>query len=124
MRRPRNVFVRLTSEEDFNKAFSREACDINGEVYHLFHWTHDFSEEEEPSVVPVWIFLLGLASNFYHPSILKSLTSPIGKLIRIDNSTRCATRTDGARVCLEVDVAKSPLVSFWIGAPSCPTSRL
>ncbi|KAG2679826.1 hypothetical protein I3760_11G069500 [Carya illinoinensis] len=83
MRRPRNVFVRLTSEDDFNKAFSREACDVNG-----------------------------------------CITSPIGKLIRIDNATRCATRTDGARVCLEVDVAKSPLVSFWIGAPSCPTSRL
>lgn len=30
MRLHRNVFVRLTSEEDFNKAFSREVCDING----------------------------------------------------------------------------------------------
>ncbi|XP_042962411.1 uncharacterized protein LOC122296673 [Carya illinoinensis] len=100
MRRPQNMFVRLTSEEDFNKAFSREACDINGVVYRPFHWMHDFSEKEEPSVVPVWIFLPGLALKFYHPSILKSLTSAIGKLIRIDNSTRCATRTDGARVCV------------------------
>ncbi|KAG2721043.1 hypothetical protein I3760_02G063000 [Carya illinoinensis] len=87
MRKPRNVFVRLTSEEDFNKTFLREVCDINGVAY-------------------------------------RPLTSPIGKFIRTDNSTRCATRTDGARVCLEVDVAKSPLLSFWIGAPSCPASWL
>ncbi|KAG2674330.1 hypothetical protein I3760_13G128500 [Carya illinoinensis] len=118
MRKPRNVFVRLTLEEDFNKAFFREVCDINSVAYHPFHWTHEFSKEEEPSMVPVWIFLPGLAPNFYHPSILKSLMSPIEKFIRSDNSTRCATRTDGARVCLEVDVAKSPLLSFWIGVPS------
>ncbi|KAG2665071.1 hypothetical protein I3760_16G112800 [Carya illinoinensis] len=87
MRRPRNVFVRLTTEEDFNKAFSREACDVNGVVYPSRYLLEN---------------LFGL----------------------IDNATRCATRTDGTRVCLEVDVAKPPLLSFWIGAPSCPTSRL
>ncbi|XP_040987690.1 uncharacterized protein LOC121235413 [Juglans microcarpa x Juglans regia] len=123
MRKPRNVFVRLTSEEDFNKAFSREVCDVDGVAYRPFHWSPDFSEEEEPSVVPVWIFLPGLAPNFYHPSILKCLTAPIGKFIRCDNSTRCATRTDGARVCVELDAAKSPISSFWIGAPSCSASR-
>ncbi|KAF5472054.1 hypothetical protein F2P56_008801 [Juglans regia] len=123
MRKPRNVFVRLTLEEDFNKAFLREVCDIDGVAYRPFHWSPKYSKEEEPSVVPVWIFLPGLAPNFYHPSILKILTAPIGKFIRCDNSTRCATRIDGARVCLELDAAKSPLSSFWIGAPSCPASR-
>ncbi|XP_041026986.1 uncharacterized protein LOC121267191 [Juglans microcarpa x Juglans regia] len=124
MRKPRNAFVQLTLEEDFNKALSREVFNIDGVAYRSFHWTPEFSEGEELSVVPVWIFLLGLAPNFYHPSIPKSLTTPIGKYIRCDNSTRCATRTDGARVCLELDVAKSPLLSFWIGAPSCPASRM
>ncbi|KAF5459457.1 hypothetical protein F2P56_023400, partial [Juglans regia] len=112
MRKPRNVFVRLMSEEDFNKAFSREVCDINGVAYRPFHWSPEYSEEEEPPVVPVWIFLPGLAPNFYHPSILKIFTAPIRKFIRCDNSTWCATRTDGARVCLELDAVKSPLSSF------------
>ncbi|KAF5449716.1 hypothetical protein F2P56_030133 [Juglans regia] len=124
MRKPYNVFVRLTSEKDFNKVFSREVCDIDGVAYRPFHCTPEFSNEEEQPVVLVWIFLPGLAPNFYHPSILKSLTALIGNYIRSDNPTRCATRTDGARVCLELDVDKSLLSSYWIGASSCPTSRM
>lgn len=36
MLRPRNVFIRLTSEEDFVKAFAREACDIERINYRVF----------------------------------------------------------------------------------------
>lgn len=48
---------------------------------------------------------------------LKILTAPIGRYIRRDNSTKCATRTDGARLCLEMDAAKDPINYFWIGMP-------
>lgn len=37
MRRPWNVFIRLTSEEDFVKAFAPESCEINGIQYRAFH---------------------------------------------------------------------------------------
>ncbi|KAF5458486.1 hypothetical protein F2P56_022510 [Juglans regia] len=118
MSKNHNVFIRLTSEEDFNKAFSREASEINGVSYRVFHWTPGFTKEEETPIVPVWVMLPGLPPNFYHNSILKILTAPLGKFIRSDNSTRCTTRTDGARVCLEMDASKQHLDSFWIGTPS------
>ncbi|XP_041009466.1 uncharacterized protein LOC121253531 [Juglans microcarpa x Juglans regia] len=102
MRKLRNAFVRLMSEEDFNKALSREVCDIDGVMYRPFHWTPNFSKEEELSVVPVWIFL-PKGSKFLPPSILKSLIAPIGKYIRSDNSMKCATRIDGARPIVEKD---------------------
>ncbi|XP_041028006.1 uncharacterized protein LOC121267981 [Juglans microcarpa x Juglans regia] len=108
----RNMFVRLTSEDDFNKAFSREACDINGVPYRVSHWKLGFTEEEETPFVLVWVMLPGLPPNFYHESILKILTAPLGKFIRSDNSTRCATRTEGARVCLEMDASIQQLDSF------------
>ncbi|XP_035539652.1 uncharacterized protein LOC109020983 [Juglans regia] len=123
MRHPRNVFIRMVSEEDCNKALSREVNDIDGIPYRPFHWTPESKEEEEPSLVPVWIVLPGLPPNYYHESFLKILTAPIGRFIRSDNSTRCVTRTDGARICVEMDVAKKPLLSFWIGMPSLETSR-
>ncbi|XP_040994354.1 uncharacterized protein LOC121240898 [Juglans microcarpa x Juglans regia] len=122
MRHPRNVFIRMSSEENCMKALSREVSDIDGVPYRPFHWTTDFKEEEEPSIVPVWIVLPGLPPNYYHESFLKILTAPIGRFIRRDNPTRCATRTDGARICVEMDVAKEPLPHFWIGTPGLGTS--
>lgn len=41
----------------------------------------------------------------------------VGTYICCDNTTRCATRTDGARVYVELDVANPHLIFFWIGAP-------
>ncbi|XP_035545051.1 uncharacterized protein LOC118348161 [Juglans regia] len=117
MRRPRNVFIRMTNELDFLKALSREICDVYGIPYRAFHCKPDFNEDEEPSLVPVWIVLPGLPPNFYHESFLKIFTAPFGRYIRRDNPTRCATRTDGARLCLEMDATKEPITHFWIGLP-------
>lgn len=49
----RNVFVHLTSEEDFVKAFARDNREIDGVPYRIFHWTTEFYEDEEPVHVPV-----------------------------------------------------------------------
>ncbi|XP_035546610.1 uncharacterized protein LOC118348650 [Juglans regia] len=117
MRRPRNVFIRMTYEQDFLEAISLEACEVNGVQYRVFHWKPDFNEDEEPSLVPVWIVLPGLPPNFYHESFLKIFTAPIGRYIRRDNPTKCATRTNGARLCLEMDASKKPISYFWIGMP-------
>lgn len=72
--------------------------------------------------VPVWITLLGLPPNFYHESFLRSIIAPIGRFLKRDNPTRCATRIDGARVYVEMDVTKDPLKAIWIGTPLNPQS--
>ncbi|XP_042958095.1 uncharacterized protein LOC122293630 [Carya illinoinensis] len=123
MQRPRNVFVRMMSEADFTKALSREVCEINESFYRSFWWSPDFDEDAEPSRVPVWVYLPSLPPNFYQESFLNILMMPIGSFIRRDNPTRCATHTDGARLCVEVDAAKPPLSYFWIGAPGLLSSR-
>lgn len=66
LRKLRNVFLRFLKEDDFLKAFSREACDVEGLPYRIFHQSTDFSEDAEPSRVPIWVFLPGLPPNFYH----------------------------------------------------------
>lgn len=64
-----------------------------------------------------------LLPNFYHASVLKFLTVPVGKLIRCDNSTSCATRTNRAQVCVEIDASKDPIPYFWLGIPGMKGSR-
>lgn len=123
MRHPRNIVLRLSSESNIVKAFSHESCEMNGVLYHAFHWTPYFNDDQEPSSIPIWISLPGLPPNFYQESFLHILTTPIGRFIRCDNPTCCATQTDGARLCLEIDVAKEPLPYFWIRALGLASSR-
>lgn len=63
-------------------------------------------------MVPVWVVLPGLPPNFYHESFLKNITTPLGRFLHRDNSTKCATRTDGARLCIEMDATKAPLLGI------------
>lgn len=77
--------------------------------YWGFQWHPDVSEDREPSLVLVWVVLPGLLPNFYHESILKNIIALIGRYLRRDNTTKCATQTDGAQVCVEMDATKDPL---------------
>ncbi|XP_040987651.1 uncharacterized protein LOC121235368 [Juglans microcarpa x Juglans regia] len=122
MRKPRNVFVQFSNEDDFLKAISWESCDIEGAAYRAFQWTVDFKEDEEPVQVPVWIMLPSLPPNLYQESYLRNIVAPIGIFLRMDNATRCATRTDGARVCVLMNIDQDPISSFWIGTPRHPAS--
>jgi len=101
---------------------SRESSEIDGVNYRNFQWTVDFSEEVEPVMAPVWINLPGLAPNFYQESYLRNITAPVGILLRRDNATKCATRTDGARVCVLMDISQPPVQHVWIGMPRQPSS--
>ncbi|KAF5474794.1 hypothetical protein F2P56_006658 [Juglans regia] len=123
MQNPRNVFIRMLKEDDFNKALSRESCEINGVCHRPFAWSPNYTEEYESPCVPMWVFLSGLPPHFYHASVLKMITALIGKFIRRDNPTTCATRTDGVRICLEVDASRDPITHFWLGCPGLPHSR-
>lgn len=124
MANPRLVFVRLSNEEDFIKGFSREASKIDGVPYCVFQWSSNYVEDQEPSLVSVWIFLPGLPPNYYYESFLWNITLPRRQCFRRDNCTRCATKTNGARVCIKMDISKPPMEELWIGVPNQSTSWL
>lgn len=62
--------------------------------------------------------ITGLPPNFYQVSTLKSLTLIMGTFLKRDNTMYCVTRPKGARFCVEMDVLKPPVQSFWIGHPA------
>lgn len=74
MSKNRNVFVRLTSEDDSNKAFSRETSEINGVPYRVFHWMPGYPEEEESSIVLFRVMLLAKFLSRFHPQDTDSAT--------------------------------------------------
>ncbi|XP_041020462.1 uncharacterized protein LOC121262111 [Juglans microcarpa x Juglans regia] len=112
----------MTNEEDFFKALTREASNIDGAIYRVFRWNTNFKEDREPVYAPVWINLPGLPPNYYLESFLRNIVAPIGQYLKRHNPTRCATQTEGARVCVDMDVSKEPLMAIWVGMPRQPNS--
>ncbi|KAF5468703.1 hypothetical protein F2P56_012839 [Juglans regia] len=121
MRKAQNVFVRFSNEDDSLKSLSRESCNMEGVAYRPFQWSTDFIEDEEPAFAPVWIMLLGLPPNLYQESFLRNIVTPIGVFLRRDNATHYATRTNGARVCVLMNIDQERIHSIWIGTPRHPT---
>lgn len=105
------------NESNFLKSLSRETMDVDDVPYCAFQWHLDFVEDKEPSLVPVWIFIVGLLPNIYHEPFLRNIIAPIGSLLHRDNATRCATCTNGAWVCVLMDAANDPIPRLWIGVP-------
>lgn len=68
--------------------------------------------------------LPGLPSNFYQDAYLENIVMPLGKFIRSDNATKCTTKMDGARFCIEIDAVKAPLEAIRIRNPKNPSSIL
>ena len=55
----------------------------------------------------VWIQFLGLSLLFYNESMLLTMATTIGTLIKIDTNTLNITRGKFVRVCIEVDLIKT-----------------
>lgn len=53
---------------------------------------------------------------------MQNIVTSVESLIRRDNETKCATRTDGACLCVLMDVSQKPESHVWIGTPSHPSS--
>lgn len=49
--------------------------------------------------------------------------APIGLYLKRDNP-RCATRTEGARVCVDMDISREPFMAIWVGIPRQTNSYL
>lgn len=59
---------------------------------------------------------------YHRISVLRNIAELLGTHIRRDNSTRWATKTDGARIRVEMDATQEPLKGFWIGNPDNPST--
>lgn len=124
MKKARNVFVRISNEDDFKKAMAREVCNVDGKFYRIFHQNPEFRQEVEPSIISMQVKLPRLPPNFYKDTYLEYIVAPLEKFIRSDNATKCATKIDGARCCIQTDVEKASLEAIWIGNPKSPSSIL
>lgn len=63
---------------------------------------------------PIWVELKSLPLEYFHPSFLRAIGDSLGKFLRMDDSTRCLTRPDTARICVEMDIFLEMPDRLWI----------
>lgn len=61
---------------------------------------------EEIKSLSVWVCFPILPAEHYKESLLNKAGDQIGKTIKVDNTTKVATRGTFFRVCVEVDLTK------------------
>ncbi|KAL2533177.1 Uncharacterized protein Adt_06528 [Abeliophyllum distichum] len=74
--------------------------------------------DEEISIMPVWVVLPELPLDFWNPKGLGKIASKIDKPISLDNLTSLRGRLSYARVLIEVDAAKELVRTVNIGLPN------
>ena len=112
----RHVLIQLDVEEDYSCLWVRQTQYINESAMRIFKWTIDFWCSEESYIVQVWISFPCLPVHFMHcKEALFSITSAIGKPLRIDQATASFARPSVARVLVEYDITQPPLPQIRIG---------
>ncbi|XP_077219455.1 uncharacterized protein LOC143853535 isoform X2 [Tasmannia lanceolata] len=113
----RHVFIRLDNVSDMLYIWMRGRWFIKGHLMKVFKWTPDFHPAQgqgEPSLAPVWIALPYLRVVFFQEDLLTDIASLVGRVLTIDLPTRILSRTNVARVCVEVDLLKELPHRIWI----------
>ncbi|GAV65410.1 DUF4283 domain-containing protein, partial [Cephalotus follicularis] len=68
-------------------------------------WRPNFQTSlAEISHTTVWVWHLELPIKYYDEIVLEQIGRLIGKLIKLDINTFPATKTDNARLCVEIDL--------------------
>ncbi|XP_077245297.1 uncharacterized protein LOC143885156 isoform X2 [Tasmannia lanceolata] len=111
-----HVFFRLDNISDMIRIWVRSRWWIDGHLMKVFKWTPQFQPtEEEPSSAAVWISLPSLPIVFFQEDLLFAIASLVGKALSIDSPTRNLTRTNVARICVEVNLLMKLPRRVWIG---------
>ncbi|KAL2471166.1 DNAse I-like superfamily protein [Abeliophyllum distichum] len=81
----------------------------------ILKYTFDFDPQKESPIVPMWIALPKLPLVFYDKAILFSIASVIGTPLKLDESAAKKSRTNLARICVEMDINAPRLDRIRIG---------
>ncbi|XP_077218841.1 uncharacterized protein LOC143853027 [Tasmannia lanceolata] len=111
-----HVFIRLDNISDMLRIWVRNRWWIDGHLMKIFKWTPEFQwAQGEPSLAAVWIVLPLLPVVFFEEDALFSIASLVGNALAIDTPTRILSRTNVARICVEVNLLKKLPRRVWIG---------
>ncbi|XP_039136996.1 uncharacterized protein LOC120274516 [Dioscorea cayenensis subsp. rotundata] len=89
---------------------------VNGAILQLAPWKPFFEPAfTKLSSAVIWVQLHNLPVEFWDGETLETISSSLGRLLKIDEFTLSMSRSRYARVCLEIDLSKPLKQGFWLG---------
>ena len=106
---PRNFFmIRFEFEDEYLAALTGGPWRAFGSYLMVQAWSPDFDPLRNDIVTtPVRVRLTNIPLNLYHKSVLMGIAKGLGKPIKVDLTTLHFDRARFARICVEVNLAKS-----------------
>lgn len=74
----------------------------------VFKWTWDFDLFHESPIAAIWCNLIALPLHLFDISALFAIGKLLGNPIQVDQSTADRSRLSFARLCIEIDITKTP----------------
>ncbi|KAI9126827.1 hypothetical protein K1719_002423 [Acacia pycnantha] len=103
--------VRFKEDLDYQNALLNGPWVIFGHYLTVHPWSPSFRPQEHViNQVMGWIRLPNLPARYYHKSIIRSIGSVFGEVIRVDYNTDSGDRGKFARLAVSIDLTK-PLIS-------------
>ncbi|KAL4298012.1 hypothetical protein GQ457_12G025440 [Hibiscus cannabinus] len=103
--------VKFAARSDYLKVLTDGPWTIFGHYLTVEPWSVDFSTSQSyPSRIIAWIRLLGLPITCYKRSLLESIGSCIGSVVKIDFHSDNGSRGRFARMAIKINL-RNPLVS-------------
>lgn len=110
------ILIRCSNQSELQRLLSEGPWTINGIILQLSPW-HPFFEPTftKLTTAAIWIQLHNLPIEFWSGDTLETISSHLGRLLKIDDLTLSLTRTKYARICIELDLSKPLCKGFWLG---------
>ncbi|XP_068635663.1 uncharacterized protein [Aristolochia californica] len=96
--------------------WARSRWFIGNYTMRVFKWFPTFIPSNgEPSSAAIWVSLPSLPVAFFQEKLLYPIASLAGKVFAMDAPTRNLSRTNVARVCVEIELLKEHPRQVWVG---------
>ncbi|KAI9088605.1 hypothetical protein K1719_029719 [Acacia pycnantha] len=103
--------VRFQEDLDYQNALLSGPWMVYGHYLTVQPWTPAFKPQDHViNQVMGWIRLPKLPARYYHKSVIRSIGSVFGEVIRVDYNTGSGERGKFARIAVSIDLTK-PLIS-------------
>lgn len=108
--------IRFTLKEDYEMVL-RKGLRFVGEIFlSIRPWEPNFKPlMVNVSSIAVWVRLNELPIEYYNAEALRQIGKSIGNVLRVDTHMAIDARGRFARLCVQIDIKKPPIIEVMIG---------
>ncbi|XP_021726906.1 uncharacterized protein LOC110731183 [Chenopodium quinoa] len=107
--------ARFSIVDDYNHVLTQGPWMLDDNYLTIRKWVPNFIPDDAPlRFLTAWVRIPNLSVEYFDKEFLLKVGNKIGKVVRIDNNTAMAQRSQFTRLSIELDLSKPLLSKFWL----------